>query len=168
MFMGWCRPLESPRPSKFDHFGRESSRAAKLLLHVATEKSIDVDVVDHAVTSCGHDTFTVYIIVVTINGVASTVLRRYRQFFALHEQLRQSVYAAASTAFPDRLVLNNRSAALVRRRQDMLNVYLKALVADDSAGSSHPLRTFLGLEVEGNDASQYVGFEWTHRSGRFS
>ncbi|ETW03812.1 hypothetical protein H310_05177 [Aphanomyces invadans] len=165
---GWCRPLASPPASKFDRRGREVSRASKLLQRAETGQSMDVDVVDHAVTTCGRDTFTVYIIVVTKNGVTSTVLRRYRQFFALHEQLRHVVASASSRAFPDRIVLNNRSTALVRHRQSMLNLYLKTLVADAAARASHPLRTFLGLEVLDNEASQYVGFEWTHRSGRFS
>ncbi|KAF0719216.1 Aste57867_1195 [Aphanomyces stellatus] len=162
----WCQPQTSPTAGhgKIDSHGRETQR----LRRNQNAAALEVEVIGHTVSSQGNDKFTVYIILVSFDGVKSTVLRRYRQFFELNAQL--SHHLGCAKAFPERVLFNNRSTELIHRRQIGLNAsvtYLKALLADMDARDSHLFRTFLGVPTMTHDNSRYIGFEWSHRSGRF-
>ncbi|KAF0732447.1 hypothetical protein LEN26_003040 [Aphanomyces euteiches] len=161
LLMAWCWAPASPPSHKLDKQGNEASR--RIQLGPVYTESLQVEVVGTTITTNGSNKYTVYIIVVGVDGVKSTVLRRYSQFFQLNVQLSQQF--GCTLNFPERVLFNNQSDAIVHHRQAALDAYLKEALENKDARSSHTLRTFLGIQSMGDPS--YVGFEWTQRSGRF-
>ncbi|KAG9409798.1 hypothetical protein AC1031_020108 [Aphanomyces cochlioides] len=87
LLMAWCWAPASPPSHKLDKQGHEASR--RIQLGPVYTENLQVDVVGTTITTKGSNKFTVYIIVVGVDGVKSTVLRRYSQFFQLNVQVRR-------------------------------------------------------------------------------
>ncbi|ETW10303.1 hypothetical protein H310_00643 [Aphanomyces invadans] len=92
--------------------------------------------------------YTAYKIQVEFNGLAWTVDRRYKQFYALHDALVREAdypYKMYLPALPPRRALTPKKGSFVAKRQQRLEAYLQDLVALPNLAEDVRVMGFLGM-----------------------
>ncbi|RHY34703.1 hypothetical protein DYB32_000733 [Aphanomyces invadans] len=92
--------------------------------------------------------FCAYKIQVEFNGLAWTVDRRYKQFYALHDALVREAdypYKMYLPALPPRRALTPKKGSFVAKRQQRLEAYLQDLVALPNLAEDVRVMGFLGM-----------------------
>eukprot|EP01102_Stenamoeba_stenopodia_P004102 TRINITY_DN1427_c0_g1_i3.p1 TRINITY_DN1427_c0_g1~~TRINITY_DN1427_c0_g1_i3.p1 ORF type:complete len:634 (-),score=150.70 TRINITY_DN1427_c0_g1_i3:88-1989(-) len=87
--------------------------------------------------------FTAYTIQVSNSASSWTVIRRYRQFFALHRELNHVVKTVKLPPFPPKKWFGNTKPNFVATRRQALEAYLKEVVHRTDTSQCHFLRSFL-------------------------
>lgn len=116
--------------------------------------------------------FTVYSLCVsTSHNPSFSVFRRYSQFYAFHQQMKQT-YPALPT-LPPKALFGNKSKGFIKRRVLSLDKYLTALLTTQGISGDLAVMSFLGASsmVTRKLSSPSAGktglteFSWSHRSG---
>lgn len=92
--------------------------------------------------------FTAFLINVTYpNGEVKTILRRYRQFAALHNSIQKSFPHVETPHFPKKRIIGNLSQHVIEKRRRKLEVYLNFIVTIPGINSFLAFETFLGADL---------------------
>lgn len=92
--------------------------------------------------------FTAFLINVTHpNGEVKTILRRYRQFAALHNSIQKSFPNVETPHFPKKRVIGNLSQHVIEKRRQKLETYLNFIVTIPGMNNFLAFETFLGADL---------------------
>lgn len=92
--------------------------------------------------------FTAFLVTITFpNGEQKTMLRRYRQFAALHQSIQKAYPDILTPRFPKKRLIGNMGQHVIEKRRKKLEAYLRFAITIPDVEELLGFETFLGADL---------------------